>query len=63
MAAGHFGVVDGDVNGLGSEDHLRSPEGVWVVANSRDVAPGLVAGDESVALGFGLFAVDRLRGR
>ena len=63
LAAVYFSVVDGDVNSEGSEDPFRSPEGVWVVADWRGAAPGLVVGEESVALGFGLFAVDRLRGR
>ena len=35
----------------------------WVVTDLRLAAPEHVTGDESVALGFGLFAVDRLRGR
>ena len=63
LAAGRIGVVGVDVDGVGSEGSLRSAEGAWIVADSRGVAPGLVAGDEAVALGFGLFAVDRLRGR
>ena len=64
LAAVLFGVFgDGEVNGEGSEDPFQLRGGVWVVADSRVVAPEHVAGDKSVALGFVEVVVNGLQGR
>ena len=64
LAAGLVGVVGvGVVNGEGNEDPFRSRGGVYEIAGSRVVAPGLFMRDEMVAGDPGTVAVEGLRGR